>query len=116
MKIDPHSVYVGMGVAGAVAGGLGIWRRRLSRIFALCLAAFLVFELFCLVVSPPFLEGVWWAVHMPSAMALGVDEIVERHGVVVSTALHLGDFLFWSALITGIFWLRDRRQRHELVA
>jgi hypothetical protein len=67
-------------------------------------------------VSPPFLEGVWWAVHMPSAMALGVDEIVERHGTVVSTALHLGDFFLWSALITGVFWFREKRRRHEAVA
>src|SRR2546421_4513663 len=106
MKIDPHGVYVGMGVVGTVAGGLGIWRRRWSRIFAVCLAAFLLFELFCLVVSPPILEGVWWAVHMPSALALRVDEIVERHAILVSTVFHLGDFFLWSAIITGIFWFR----------
>jgi len=115
MKIDPHSVYVGMGLVGAVAGGLGICRRRLSRIFGVCIAAFLLFELFCLVVSLPFIEGAWWGVHMPSAIALGVDEVVERHGAVVSTAFHLGDFFLWSALITGIFWFRDRRRRHETV-
>jgi len=22
----------------------------------------------------------WWAIHMPSAIALGADEILERHG------------------------------------
>jgi hypothetical protein len=116
MKIDQNSVYVGMGVVGAVAGGLGLWRRRLPRIFAACIAAFILFELFCLVVSPPFLGGVWWAVHTPSAMALGVDEIVERHGAVLSTAFHLGDFFLWSAAITGIFWFRDRKRGHEMVA
>ena len=113
MKIDPQSVYVGMGIVGAFAGCLGIWRRRLARIFAASLAGFLLFELFCLVASPDFLRGVWWLVHMPSAIALGADEIFERHGALVSTAFHLADFFLWSAVITGIFWLRSRRHRDE---
>jgi|SRR6185369_7181443 len=116
MKINPQSVYVGMGVVGVVAGGLGIWRRRLSRIFAVCLAGFLAFELFCFLVALQFLAPVWWAVHMPSAIVLGADEILERHGAVVSTAFHLGDFFIWSALVTGVFWLRDKRRRHVVAA
>src|SRR5258708_92052 len=106
MKIDPHSVYVGMGVVGVVAGGLSIWRRRLLRIFAVCLAGFLVFELLCFVTRLEVLVPVWWTFHMPSAIALGADEILERQGAVVSTTFHLGDFFLWSALITGVFWLR----------
>ena len=110
MKIDPQSVYVGMGVVGAIAGGLGIWRRRLLRIFAVCLAGFLVFELLCLVAGLEFLVPVWWAVHMPSAIVLGADEILERHGAVVSTVFHLGDFFLWAALITGVFWFRQETE------
>lgn len=115
MKIDPKSVYVGMGVVGVVAGCIGIWRRRLLRIFAVCLAGFLVFELFCFLAGLKLVVPVWWAVHMPSAIALGADEILERHGAVVSTVFHLGDFFLWSGIITGMFWLRDRRQRDEVV-
>jgi hypothetical protein len=89
MKIDPESIYVGMGAVAVVAGGLGIWRHRLSRIFAVCLSCFLAFELFCFLVGQEFLVPVWWAVHMPSAIALGADEILERHGAVVSTVFHL---------------------------
>jgi hypothetical protein len=48
-----------MGVVGVVAGSLGIWRRRLSRIFAVCLAGFLVFELFCFMVGVE-LPVPWW--------------------------------------------------------
>ncbi|MCD6050665.1 MAG: hypothetical protein K0Q55_2068 [Verrucomicrobia bacterium] len=116
MKIDPQSVYVGMGVVGAIAGGLGILRRRLLRVFAWCLAGFLVFELLCSLTRSEFLAPVWWAVHLPSIIALGGDEILERHGAVVSTVFHLGDFFLWSALITGLFWLGDRTRRHEAVA
>jgi hypothetical protein len=116
MKIDPQSVHVGIGIVSVVAGGLGIWRRRLSRIFAACLAGFLVLELFCFIVGVELLIPVWRAVHIPSAIALGADEILERHGAVVSTAFHLGDFFLWSALITGVFWLRDRRRRDEVIA
>ena len=80
MKVDQQSVYVGMGVVGTIAGVLGLWRRRLLRIFAVCLAALLGFELLCFLTGPDFLVPVWWAIHMPSAIALGADEILERHG------------------------------------
>jgi hypothetical protein len=113
MKIDADSVYVGMGIVGTFAGCLGVWGRRLARIFAASLAGFLAFELFCLVASPELLRFVWWAVHMPSAIALGADEILERHGKLVSTAFHLADFFLWSAVITGAVWLYDRRHRDE---
>jgi len=116
MKIDPQSVYLGMGVVSVIAGGLGTWRQRLARIFAVCLTGFLIFELLCFLTRLDFFIAVWWAVHTPSAIALGGDEILERHGAIVSTAFHLGDFFLWSALITGVFWLRDRRRRHEVVA
>jgi len=116
MKVDQQSVYVGMGVVGTIAGVLGLWRRRLLRIFAVCLAALLGFELLCFLTGPDFLVPVWWAIHMPSAIALGADEILERHGAVVSTVFHLGDFFLWSALITGFLWFRDWRRRHEIVA
>jgi hypothetical protein len=79
------------------------------------LAGFLVFELLCFVTGLEILAPIWWAVHTPSALALGADEILERHGAVVSTLFHLGDFFLWSALITGLFWFRDRRRRLEIV-
>src|SRR6266700_3962219 len=77
MKVDPQSVYVGMGAVGTVAGVLGLWRRRLARIFALSLAGFRAFELLCFLTGLNLLVPVWWAVHMPSAIALGADEILE---------------------------------------
>jgi len=116
VKIDPQSVYIGMGAVCAIAGCLGFGRRRLARIFAVSLAGFLFFELFCLVASPDFLRGVWWLVHLPSAIALGADEILERHGALVSTTFHLADFFLWSAVITGIFWFRSWRHRNEPLA
>ena len=115
MKIDPQCVSFGMGVVGAFAGVLGIWRRRLLRIFAASLAGLLAFELLCFLTGLEFLVPVWWAVHLPSTIALGADEILERHGALVSTVFHLGDFFLWSALVTGVFWFRGRRQRALVV-
>lgn len=116
MKIDSQIIFVGMGFVGVVAGGLGLWGRRLSRIFAVCLVGFLFFELFCFITGLELLVPIWWAVHTPSAIALGADEILERHGAVVSTVFHLGDLFLWSTLITGILWLKEMRRRDGAIA
>jgi hypothetical protein len=115
VKIDAQSVYVGMGALGAFAAILGALRREL-RFFVACIAGFLAFELICLITPLDSLRNVWWTVHAPSAILLGVDEILERHGVVVSTVFHLADFVFWSALATGIVRYRKRKESRVVSA
>ncbi|MBE0537033.1 MAG: hypothetical protein IH624_15320 [Phycisphaerae bacterium] len=110
MKIDVQSIYVGMGIVGLIAGVLSTLRRRLLLSFAVCLAVFLLFELLCLIAGPECLVPVWWAVHFPSAIALG-DESVERYGAIVSAAFHVGDFFLWSTLITAALWFINRKSK-----
>lgn len=109
MKIDPHSIHTGVGALGLIAVCLAPWRVRLLRIFAISLTVLVFFEWICLATGFDWLVWLWWLVHFPSAIALGVDEILERHGPVVSTAFHLGDLLFWSVIATAVVWWRDRR-------
>ena len=113
MKIDPQAVQTGIGALGLFAACVAPWRVRLLRVFAISLAALVLFEWVCLATGFDPLVWLWWLVHMPSAIALGADEILERHGRVVSTAFHLGDLLFWPAIVTAVVWLRDRRHTHE---
>jgi hypothetical protein len=52
---------------------------------------------------------------MPSAVTLGGDEILERHGPIASALFHIGDFFLWSALITGLAVLvRGSTSRRDL--
>jgi hypothetical protein len=105
VKIEPQSVYVGLGVAGALAGGLACWRRPFVRVFAGVLGVFIAFELVCLLTALRLLGAAWWMIHIPSAIALGGDEILERHGPAVSAVFHVGDLLLWSALVTIVCML-----------
>jgi hypothetical protein len=56
-------------------------------------------------------EALWWLIHSPSAIALGLDEILETHGAVVSTTAHVADLVFWSALLTVPIIVRTHRFR-----
>jgi hypothetical protein len=80
------------------------------------LALFLIFEFLYVVASFRFLEYIWWTVHLPSAFALGADEILERHGKVVSTVFHLADFLIWSAVVTSMVALWGAKRKREKAA
>src|SRR2546423_15306216 len=111
MKIDPHAVQTSIGAIGLVAVCPGPWRVRLLRVFAISLAVLVVFEWLCLSTAFDPLVWVWWLVHLPSAIALGVHEILERNGRVVSTAFHLGDLFFWPAIATAVVWFRDPGRR-----
>jgi hypothetical protein len=113
MKVDPQSIQIGMAVVAFIAALLGFCRRRLARVFACYLAAFLAFELFCALVRFDWVESLWWMVHMPSALLLGADEILERHGALVSTVFHLGDYFLWSAVFIGAVLLWERIRRHD---
>jgi hypothetical protein len=44
----------------------------------------------------------WWWIHIPSAVFLGVDEIVERHGAFLSAVAHFADLLLWTATLSAL--------------
>ena len=123
MTFNPDGVIFGLVVLGLVTGCLAIWPRRLSRVFAVCLAGLLLIELsffgdLAVVVCP-----VWFAVHTPSRLALGTrldiwpdPNVDDEVGTLVGTMLHLADILVWSALITGVFWFRGTRRTHDGIA
>ncbi len=120
-------IVLGM-VMMALAGFLACRPRRLAQVFGLSLAGFLFFEVIAFTsffATPAVMYPVWLAVHIPSVFALG-QERWERWanyddggdgemdaGIIVGTVLHFADFLAWSALITGGFWLRGTRRRQD---
>lgn len=57
--------------------------------------------------------GLWMAAHLPSIAALGVDEIVERHGVFISTAAHLADLLLWAGGMTLVYRAVELAERRK---
>ena len=93
---------------------------RLSGIFAACLAGLLFIELsfsgpLGLVVCP-----IWFGVHTPSRLALGTrldiwpdPDVDDEDGTLVGTVLHLADCFVWSALVTGVVWVRHRGRRGD---
>jgi hypothetical protein len=54
--------------------------------------------------------GLWMTAHLPSIVALGVDEIVERHGVFISTAAHFADLLLWAGCMTLVYRVVERTE------
>lgn len=58
MKIDPHSVEIGMGVVSAIAGGFTIWGGWGLRIFGICLILSLGFEVVCFFAPLPALAPI----------------------------------------------------------
>lgn len=113
MKCDPTSVTIVTAAFIPVAGALFCIRRKPIQIFAVFLAAIAVLDL---VVMWSGVGGVlWWFMHFPSAIALGVDEIMETHGVLVSTAAHTADLVLWAALLSVPIALRAHRlkKKHE---
>ena len=37
-------------------------------------------------------------------------------GIVVGSVLHVADFFVWSALVTGLVWVRDTRRKRKGIA
>jgi hypothetical protein len=99
MKVDPVAAHI-IGTSILLASGLGLFcmRKRLLQVFALFLLGFLLLEI--LISSVGFGKALWWAIHLPSAIVLGADETLERHGVIPSTVFHLADLVLWSALLS----------------
>ncbi len=112
MRLDPGVATAALGGLAVVAGALAVWRGGWTRPWAIVLAGLAVLDGAINVAGyGPLL---WWSpLHWPSTLALGVDEIVERQGVLKTTAAYLGDLFLWSAVIAlGIgFWRRKQSSK-----
>lgn len=98
MKCDLTAVSIVTGAFIPIAGGLFWLRRRALQFFAMHLAFLSVLDLLLVWVGVG--ERLWWLIHFPSDILLGFDEILERHGLLVSTIAHVGDLVFWAGLFT----------------
>ena len=113
---------IGALAAGSLAAAGAVSATRLygaSRAFAVFLTLCGAFEVVCLAIMQAVYAGylggwpgalvmfstwgLWMTAHIPSMAALGMDEIVERHGVVISTLGHLADLLLWASLMTLVY-------------
>jgi hypothetical protein len=97
MKINPTAVNITCAVLLPIAASLIHIRKRTIRIFATFLLGFLILEITQNLIGVG--EALWWIIHTPSVIALG-DEIVERHGILISTAGHVADLFLWSAVFS----------------
>ena len=84
-------------------------RRRLLKGFAIALGTLVLLDLIA------NLTGLgtffWWSpIHWPSTIALGVDEIVETHGVTVTTVGYILDLVIWAVIITAIAGILKRKK------
>jgi hypothetical protein len=87
--------------AGAELGSLVIMQSVYHDLPGGAVGAFLMFSTW----------GLWMTAHLPSIAVLGVDEIVERHGVFISTAAHFADLLLWACCMTLVYRLVERAGR-----
>ncbi len=57
----------------------------------------------------------WWSpIHWPSTIALGVDEIVENHGVTVTTVGYIVDLVIWAVIITAIVGMKRKKSPNKI--
>ncbi len=46
----------------------------------------------------------WIILHLPSILILGLDENLERHGVIATSAGLVADYLLWAVLLAAVAW------------
>ena len=111
MKFSPTTVTVITAAFIPLAGLLAQSRRGFLRAFAIYLGALAVIDLALLWTG--IAGWLYWWIHCPSAFALGVDEILERHGTLVSSAAHAGDLVLWSILLALLTYLKSHRKNRR---
>ena len=98
MRLDPLATNIALVGLVAASAALLATRRKALRRWALCLGTLATLDLIA------NLAGLgaffWWSpLHILSTAFLGVDEILETHGVIKTTAGYILDLVFWSAVI-----------------
>jgi hypothetical protein len=108
-KVDDRALVAGLTGMAALAAFLRVNRSSFLRLLGRAVLCFIGLELVLVVVGGEVLGSLWWAIHLPSALLLGVDEILERNGLVVSTLAHFADLLLWSAVAAAALSIQRRR-------
>lgn len=98
MRLHPTTVNLALACLIPACLALFATKRKFPRSYATSLVVLAVLDLIAnLAGFGPFL---WWSpLHWPSTFALGVDEIVEHHGIFVSTLGYLLDLMLWALVI-----------------
>lgn len=113
MKIDGTAWFASLTLLGPTAVLIRSGRKGFARRLANWFLVFLGAEILLSLIPVQTFGMLWWDLHMPSALALGVDEIAERHGIFLSTVAHFADLLLWSVfgvLAPSLYrqWRRDQ--------
>ena len=119
-KVDAETLAVGLGAFAGLAVLLRLATGRFWRLLSVTLLVLAAVETplyFSELLTPlgllPYpailaLGSTWWCLHLPSALLLGGDEILERHGLLLSTVAHLADLLLWGTLIAVVIFATKR--------
>ncbi len=97
MRIDPDAVGIGLAALLPVSVLCYLIRKRFFRIFAIVLLGLTVLEM-AFPILPDWTVEIRWSLHWPSTLILGGDEILERHGVWISTIGYIADLILWSVV------------------
>jgi hypothetical protein len=110
MRLEQIPVNVSLAAMLPVALAIFATRKALLKSFAVTFSILVVLDLIAnLTGLGPFF---WWSpLHWPSAIALGVDEIVENHGVVVTTIGYVADIFISAIVITAVVQLLKRKRK-----
>ena len=108
MRLEQIPANISLAAMLPVALAIFAIRKALFKRFAITFATLLALDL------TANLTGLgaffWWSpIHWPSTIALGADEIVENHGVAVTTIGYIVDFIIWSVLIIGVVRIMKKR-------
>ena len=111
MKVDPRAFFTGIGILAVIATALFFTGKKILQLFASILLGLIILDLLLIFVPSRLTEEAWWILHLPSAAILGFDEILERHGLFISTIFHFADLILWSAVIIAPLTIREYLQR-----
>ena len=108
-KVNERALYAGIASLAIAGVALRAAGPRSLRRFATALLCFAGLEALLVLLGGKVAGSIWWLLHAPSALLLGVDEILERYGPVVSTLAHLGDLVLWSVISASVGLIGSRK-------
>ena len=112
MRIDQTIANIALIAVIPASIGLFATRKKIVQSFSITLCALAIIDLTANIAGYGWL--LWWSpIHWPSTLILGVDEIVETHGVIKTTAGYIMDLIVWSALISGGIFIWRKKKKNS---